>query len=283
MSVNAPRSNLQTRIVTALVMAAVVVGTLLTGSSLLWAALILMFCLAAIWEGVRLARDASSLVRATYWVTSLGVLLALSLAVFATDAQHAVALTAFLFVAALFWLVVAPQQLARRHIDLLSWPGRLTWALIVGAGWLSMVSLQRLGADYLLVVIVVTVIADVAAYFVGRAFGRVKLAPAISPGKTREGAVGGIVAAALWSCASAFCLGLASTPLHGLLAFLAGAFLGAFAVIGDLWESQLKRQAGVKDSSHLLPGHGGVLDRIDAQLPVLPLATLLISLVKPLW
>jgi phosphatidate cytidylyltransferase len=278
-----PRTNLQIRIMTAVVMAVVVIGTLATGSSLLWAGLILLFCLAAIWEGVRLTRDASAVVRAICWVSSLGVLFALSLAVFSTDSRYAVALSGFLVVAALFWLLIAPQQLAKRRIDLLSWPGRFTFALIIGAGWLSTVALQRLGAAYLLAVVVVTVVADVAAYFVGRAFGRVKLAPSISPGKTREGAVGGIVAAALWACASAIYLGLATTVLHGVFAFFAGAFLGAFAVIGDLWESQLKRQAGAKDSSQLLPGHGGVLDRIDAQLPVLPLATLLISLVKPLW
>jgi len=148
---------------------------------------------------------------------------------------------------------------------------------------LSAVTLQKLGILFLIAVIVVTVVADVAAYFVGRAFGKIKLAPSISPGKTREGAFGGITGAALWTCAAAFYLGLATTALHGMFALAAGAFLGAFAVVGDLWESQLKRQAGVKDSSRLLPGHGGVLDRIDAQLPVLPLATLLISLVKPLW
>ena len=155
--------------------------------------------------------------------------------------------------------------------------------IVIGGAWLSAVLLQRAGARFLIAVVVVTVVADVAGYFVGRKFGRIKLAPSISPGKTREGAIGGIVAAAVWAAAMSFYLGLCSGMLQLMFAAAAGAFLGASAVMGDLWESQLKRQAGVKDSSQLLPGHGGVLDRIDAQLAVLPLATVLLTLVKPLW
>lgn len=217
------------------------------------------------------------------WAVSIAVLLALAFCIFTADARFAAVLSGFLSVAAAFWIIVAPRQLAIRRIDLRSWYGWLAIPLVIGAAWLSAVVLQRVGMAFLIGVVVVTVVADVAAYFVGRAFGKVKLAPAISPGKTREGAVGGIAAAAIWTCAAAFYLGLATTIVHGMLAVVAGAFLGAFAVIGDLWESQLKRQAGAKDSSQLLPGHGGVLDRIDAQLPVLPIATLLISLVKPIW
>lgn len=283
MTVKPPRSNLQTRVITALVLAAVVIGTLATGSTPLWAVLVSLFCLAAIWEGIRLLGESETQVRTMSWAGALLVLGALSFGVFSPDSRAGPLLTGFLVVAAVFWVLVAPMQLAARAIDLRSWHGRFTIALVVGAAWLSAVTLQTLGIAFLLAVVVLTVVADVAAYFVGRAFGKVKLAPSISPGKTREGAVGGITAAALWCCGAAFYLGLATTVLHGVLAIAAGAFLGAFAVIGDLWESQLKRQAGVKDSSQLLPGHGGVLDRIDAQLPVLPLATLLISLVKPLW
>ncbi|MGL5002961.1 MAG: phosphatidate cytidylyltransferase, partial [Casimicrobium sp.] len=132
-------------------------------------------------------------------------------------------------------------------------------------------------------VVVLTVVADVAAYFFGRKFGRVKLAPAISPGKSREGAIAGIVAAALWSLGAAYYLNLSQDISILIVIALFGGAIGAMAVIGDLWESQLKRQAGAKDSSKLLPGHGGVLDRIDAQLAVLPIATLLLSFVVPLW
>lgn len=277
------RSNLYTRVVTALVMAVVVIGTLATGSTPLWAALVTLFCVAAVWEGTRLMPGANKVAIAACWVISLALLAALAFGVFSADARIGPLFVGFLSVASAFWLLIAPAQLAARRIDLRAWYGWLTVPLIIGAAWLSAVILQRLGTAFLIGVVVITVVADVAAYFVGRAFGRVKLAPSISPGKTREGAIGGVTAAALWTGAIAVYLGLATTAFQGLLAVVAGAFLGAFAVIGDLWESQLKRQAGAKDSSQLLPGHGGVLDRIDAQLPVLPLATLLVSLVKPIW
>ena len=274
---------------TALVLATVVIGTLATGSTVLWAAVATCFCSAAAWEFARLSPKASR----SQIIMSCAILAALvaafALALFVGDEKSDITKThfklflPFLLLAAAFWLVVVPFQLSRRLIVLNSWPSVLTMPVVIGAAWLSAVLLQRAGARFLIAVVVVTVVADVAGYFVGRRFGRVKLAPSISPGKTREGAVGGIVAAALWTAAMSFYLGLCSGVLPLLLAAAAGAFLGASAVMGDLWESQLKRQAGVKDSSQLLPGHGGVLDRIDAQLAVLPLATVLLMLVKPLW
>jgi phosphatidate cytidylyltransferase len=122
------------------------------------------------------------------------------------------------------------------------------------------------------------------AYFAGKAFGRHKLAPAISPGKTWEGAIGGwlavLVVATVAILVHAFEPTLYSALLERLGAIrtlVALTILVAFSVVGDLFESMLKRQAGVKDSSGLLPGHGGVLDRIDALLPVLPLAMLLLG------
>ena len=136
---------------------------------------------------------------------------------------------------------------------------------------------------FLLSVLVIVWLADTGAYFAGRAFGRRKLAPSISPGKSWEGAIGGWLLVLLVA-AGVLASGLQAPTLvshfagtHGLaLGALALTVLVAFSVVGDLFESQLKRQAGVKDSSALLPGHGGVLDRIDALLPVLPLALLFV-------
>ena len=274
---------------TALVLAVVVIGTLATGSTALWATLVTCFCGAAAWEFARLSPTASRSQVMTSCAILAALVAAFSFALFVADNNGEIAkplfksFLPFLLLAVAFWLAVVPFQLARRLIVLNSWPSVLTMPVVIGAAWLSAVLLQRAGARFLIAVIVLTVVADVAGYFVGRKFGRVKLAPSISPGKTSEGAVGGVVAAALWTAAMAFYLGLCSGPMQLMLAAAAGAFLGASAVMGDLWESQLKRQAGVKDSSQLLPGHGGVLDRIDAQLAVLPLSTVLLTLVISLW
>ena len=130
-----------------------------------------------------------------------------------------------------------------------------------------------------LLVLAVAWIADTAAYFAGRRWGRRKLAPAISPGKTWEGAAGGLIAAA------AYAMILSVLPA-GAQATRMAAFLGAAAllvmvsIVGDLFESAAKRQAGVKDSGTLLPGHGGMLDRIDSAAAVLPVAALAVPFLK---
>jgi phosphatidate cytidylyltransferase len=130
-------------------------------------------------------------------------------------------------------------------------------------------------------------IADIGAYFSGKAFGKRKLAPTISPGKSWEGAIGGGIAVLLVASISIVLAQAAAPWLQDTFAYklqarfgwaltlLALLVLVAASVIGDLFESQLKRRAGMKDSSNLLPGHGGVLDRIDALIPVLPLAALI--------
>jgi len=157
--------------------------------------------------------------------------------------------------------------------------------------WLALIRAHQIGVNFLLSVLVLVWAADVVAYFAGRAFGgrlfRVKLAPAISPGKTWEGALGGfagvLLMASVWLVWDRTHPGL-EPSLHTLLwergwwlALPAWAFLTAMSVVGDLVESLVKRSAGVKDSSGLLPGHGGVLDRVDALLPTLPLAMMLWS------
>ncbi|MBC7609729.1 MAG: phosphatidate cytidylyltransferase [Polaromonas sp.] len=160
--------------------------------------------------------------------------------------------------------------------------------------WLAVAQARVIGINFLLSILLLVWVADISAYFAGRAFGgrfsKGKLAPAISPGKSWEGVWGGMVGVVVLSLcwvalddpagANFFSGSLYARlwALHGAAVMLvAVVFLAAMSVVGDLVESLIKRSAGVKDSSGLLPGHGGVLDRVDALLPALPLAMMLAS------
>jgi phosphatidate cytidylyltransferase len=175
--------------------------------------------------------------------------------------------------AALFWIVVAPAWMWRgMRPEQQTWIGAAGFAVIVPAG-LAMLALTP--AQVLLVLLLVW-IADTAAYFVGRAWGKRKLAPSISPGKSWEGAAGGVAGVLAYAIICGFFNpGIAWA---GLLA--AAVLLAMVSIVGDLFESAVKRQAGVKDSGTLLPGHGGILDRIDSATAALPLAALLFPVIK---
>ena len=168
-------------------------------------------------------------------------------------------------------------------------PGGL---LALWLAWLAVAQARYIGVNFLLSILVLVWVADIFAYFAGRAFGGRfspgKLAPSISPGKSWEGVWGGmagvVILAFVWVWADrSLDAGVASfyTRLArhgGFLLLIAVLFMAAMSVVGDLVESLIKRSAGVKDSSGLLPGHGGVLDRVDALLPTLPLAMMLVTL-----
>lgn len=165
---------------------------------------------------------------------------------------------------------------------------RLAGGLVaLWAAWLAISQARVMGIEFLLSVLLLVWVADIFAYFAGRTFGgrisKGKLAPSISPGKSWEGVWGGMTGVVALSLAWYFWGGdtLYSqlAQRHGIaLMLLAVIFMAAMSVVGDLVESLIKRSAGVKDSSGLLPGHGGVLDRVDALLPTLPLAMMLVSL-----
>jgi phosphatidate cytidylyltransferase len=170
---------------------------------------------------------------------------------------------------------------------------------VLWLAWLAVAQARVMGINFLLSVLLLVWVADISAYAAGRTLGgrftKGKLAPAISPGKSWEGVWGGmagvIILSVMWvvldhykadpSGAGIFSGSLYGRVLaqHGVLVMLVSViFLAAMSVVGDLVESLIKRSAGVKDSSGLLPGHGGVLDRVDALLPVLPLALMLVNL-----
>jgi phosphatidate cytidylyltransferase len=190
-----------------------------------------------------------------------------------------------------FWVSVAPVSLSRVHRVGPGWP---VAALLLGACWLALYELRLAGAGMLVSAMAIVWLADIGAYFAGRAFGRRKLAPRVSPGKTWEGVLGGIAAVIAVALAVALAWpegareGGATTVFSSWLAARAGwpvalpvlAALAGLSVVGDLYESMLKRLAGVKDSGTLLPGHGGVLDRIDALIPTMPGCLVLVQLLR---
>ena len=181
--------------------------------------------------------------------------------------------------ASVFWVFVAPAWLKAQWSTRRPFPMALVGAVVLVAAWVAIVELQSRSPWLVLAAMAVVWIADTAAYFTGRRFGRRKLAPSISPNKSWEGVWGGLVAVAIYAFAlTAFAsragyAGEWRLPI-ALVFVVVVMMLAAISIVGDLYESMLKRQAGVKDSGTLLPGHGGILDRIDALLPAMPLAAL---------
>ena len=178
---------------------------------------------------------------------------------------------------ALFWIVLAPAWM-------LGGLGHSGHALLGAAGIVVLVpagvAALALPTERLLLVMGLVWIADTAAYFSGRAFGRHRLAPTISPGKTWEGVAGAVTATLIYAiiCAVPGAPFAESARGAGWVPYLVGVvLLCALSVVGDLFESALKRRAGAKDSGTLLPGHGGVLDRIDSMTSTLPIAALLLN------
>ena len=177
-----------------------------------------------------------------------------------------------------FWLAAVPWLLARGL-------GTASRRIVVGVLVLvpAGIAMAALPPRLVLATLILVWIADTGAYLTGRAFGKRKLAPKISPGKTWEGVAGGAVGTLIYAMICGVFFPDLGGHVEGAIwvPFLAGALaLFALSVIGDLFESALKRQAGVKDSGKLLPGHGGVLDRIDSATATLPPALLLLHALK---
>lgn len=144
--------------------------------------------------------------------------------------------------------------------------------VVLISAWYALTYLHALHYAYVFYLISLVAFADIAAYFSGKRFGKHKLAPSLSPGKTREGAMGALVVTLLWSCIGALFTDLS---FGGGLIFIGFSMLAVvMSIAGDLFESLIKRQAGAKDSGSLLPGHGGILDRIDSLLAAIPILTL---------
>ena len=279
---------LKQRVITAVLLLAVLLPALFSSNKQYFMGLSLLMISAGAWEWGRLNARSNP-------VALLGGVLCLLAGALAIDQGWGVYLPAPVWlVSGAVWVLLGVWMI---RSGVVGW-GRvrawLRWVMglaLLLVSWLALVQAHRLGVNFLLSVLALVWAADVVAYFTGRALGGrlfgIKLAPTISPGKTWEGALGGfagvLLVALLWLVWDRQHPGLEPslhTRLwqHGLwLALPAWAFLTAMSVVGDLVESLVKRSAGVKDSSGLLPGHGGVLDRVDALLPTLPLAMMLVS------
>jgi phosphatidate cytidylyltransferase len=270
---------LKARIITAILVLLVIIPILFWTSSVWVDAAMLIICALGAREWSKLAGLSNkvacwcgvicaALIALLWWVVEPSTIVFVGL----------VSLSFWLWVA-LYWLPHGVPEFftrARRFMVILG-------LCILLAVWEGAHAAMSLGPWFFISVMSVVWISDIAAYFSGRAFGKHKLAPSISPGKTWEGVIGA------WICTGLLALGLAHADFaqhvpnfYSMLFQRAGWWgslvvitaLVALGIVGDLFESLLKRRAGVKDSGRLLPGHGGVLDRIDALLPTLPAAML---------
>jgi phosphatidate cytidylyltransferase len=175
-----------------------------------------------------------------------------------------------------FWLLVAAPVLLRPSLKVTAAQAALCGAIVIVPTYWAFVLLQPQAGAFLTLLGVIWV-ADTAAYLCGRRWGRHKLAPQVSPGKTWEGVAGAMAAVAVYAWAMQFLMAKNFPALAGFRWFALAFALVAFGIVGDLFESWLKRRANVKDSGRLLPGHGGVLDRIDALTAAMPLAALAVN------
>ena len=278
---------LKQRIITALILLAVLLPAMFHSTVGPFAALSLLLVAAAGWEWARMNGCAAVSSR---WV---GGLLAGSMAMFWWLGGLEQSWLAIWLTASVLWSLLSVVMLRRGVSGWQAWPAPprlLVGLMLLGCAWLALVQARQIGLVYLLSILTLVWAADIAAYAGGRAFGRRKLAPTLSPGKSWEGAISGFLGVCLLAL---FWLwfdqrfATASPSLFSRLwlaspFWLAGAvvLLTATSVVGDLLESLVKRGAGMKDSSQLLPGHGGVLDRVDALLPVLPAAMMLAQLLE---
>ena len=260
---------LKQRIVTACCLASVLLWVVFGWSYNGFACLLLLVSLIATWEWSRLCGLRSSLYRGAY-MSIVGII---SIAPIFSPLRNAPPLY-IVGPGMLIWLLVS-LSLLRNHIPRTLQDrtdvGRMLIAvpLLATVPW-SVMWLRDAGSGsplLLMYVFCIVWLADIGAYFAGRRWGKHKLAPYISPGKTLEGTAGGMVAVIAW--ALLFTL-LAPFPFPVWLLFIASVIASVFSVFGDLFESSLKRAAGVKDSGAILPGHGGILDRVDSLLAAVP-------------
>ena len=281
---------LKQRVITAVLLLAILLPALFSPSPIPFCALALLLISAGGWEWGRLNGCGPKLSWLVGLICFAAGLLSWQAGLLSTPLPWVWSSTGAAWVLAGGWLL---------HRGVGGWPKiarplRLALgALAIWLAWLALAQARVIGVNFLLSVMVLVWVADIGAYFAGKAFGtrfiQRKLAPLISPGKSWEGVLGGMAGVLLlaWGWTLLDRSGVTQIPsFYALLAdrhsmpvmLLVVIFIAAMSVVGDLVESLVKRSAGAKDSSALLPGHGGVLDRVDALLPALPLAMMMVGI-----
>jgi len=267
--------SLRTRILTAVVLAAVLLAILLLLPQWATVAVVTVAVLAGAWEWSAFLQLPGVAPRVAYLLlVALLLYVAWRISASGEGRRLLLGMAVLWWLIALLWIALAPRRVA-------PWSAALAGVLALVPAWLAMVRLRLAlpqGAQWVLFVFALVWMADIGAFFFGRRFGRVRLAPAVSPGKTWEGVLGGVALSALVAIAGSMWF---QVPLESFLP-LCLTVVG-FSVIGDLTESLLKRFAGMKDSGSVFPGHGGVMDRIDSltgAAPVLLLGLTLLGVIR---
>jgi phosphatidate cytidylyltransferase len=257
--------SLRKRVLTAVVLAAALLVIVLWLPEWVTVAALTALLLAGAWEWSAFLRLSTATRRLTY-VALVALLLPLAWRVSADPGGRGLILLAAVlwWLTAFLWIAFAPRRVA-------PWAAGVAGVLALVPSWLALVWLRLAPpqGQWVLFALILVWMADIGAYFVGRRFGRIRLAPEVSPGKTWEGVLGGMALSALVAVGGSWWF---HVPLGVFLPLCLATV--AFSVIGDLTESLLKRFAGIKDSGTVLPGHGGVMDRIDSLTGAAPVLLL---------
>lgn len=263
---------LKTRVITALIIAALLIPAIFFLDAGSWGILTALITGIGGWEFGRLAGFPK------FRQTGFGLLTALlAFALGRLSPEGSLeAGRLLLLLSAFFWLTVVPFWLRARWMVKSHGKMAIVGLVVLLPTWYALTAIRSYGPAWLFAALLLVALADIAAYFFGRAFGKRKLAPNISPGKTWEGAYGAMFTVTVLSLAIQWWFA-GPDPVRMVALLLAMPLLTLVSIAGDLFESLLKRQAGLKDSSQLLPGHGGVLDRIDSHTAALPLIALLLT------
>nr|SPS06354.1 Phosphatidate cytidylyltransferase [Candidatus Nitrotoga fabula] len=262
------------RAITAILLLVLFLSALFLLPALGWSVLVLIMVMQGALEWARLSRLSNQGIHAYLWLTIIMMGLIVWVDIYYPILQEPLHFLIY-GMSALLWLIIVPLWLYAAwqvHIPFLLM--LVGWIILIPTG-LAMIDLREQGPWWLLAVMGLVWVADTAAYFSGRKFGKHKLAPNVSPGKTWEGVLGALIGVTVYVLLIVWKMDFFAIngAMPGIL-MAAWGWVG-LAVIGDLFESSMKRQAGVKDSGALLPGHGGLLDRIDALTSTLPLAAML--------